>query len=133
MTRILNERGRPMRALLIDDKARAEVGRVVAYAMDHPYRPGAGSPVPGDDPGHVVYLLTYRCVFTFTHIAGRVIRHLTISVPAKEKYPNPIAAFHIAEMFGFTGYDEKKPDTPGPDWMCDAKKNENCVMNAQEI
>ena len=123
-----------MRALLIDDKAKAEVARVVSYAMDHPYRPGAGSPVPGDDPGHVVYLQTYRCVFTFTIIAGRKLRHLTISIPPKEKFPHPIAAFMIADLFGFTGYDDKnKPGAPGPDWHCDVKKNENCVMITQEI
>jgi len=121
------------RALLIDDKAKAEVARVVAYAMDHPYHPSRTKSVPGDDPGHVVYLQTYKCVFTFTHSSGKVFRHLTISVPAKDKFPHPIAAFMIAEMFGFTGYDDKhKPGAPGPDWMVDVKNNEGCVMLAQE-
>jgi hypothetical protein len=129
-----------MRALLIDDAARAEVARVVAYAMDHPYFPNrsvdiakGGSLIPGDDPGHVANLNTYRCVFTFTHIGGRVLRHLTISIPRAQHFPHPIAAFMIAELFGFIGYDEKKPDRPGPDWYVDVKSDENCVMIAQEM
>jgi len=121
-----------IRPLIIDDAARAQVARIIAYAMDHPYRPGGGS-IPGDDPGHVAILNTYRCVFTFTHIGGRVLRHLTISVPASGKFPNPVAAFMIAELFGFTGYDNGEPFKPAPGWVCDVKKNENCLMIAQEL
>ena len=120
-----------MRPLLIDDEARSKVNAVIAYAMEHPYTPYV-SPIPGDDPGFVAYLNTYRCVFTFTRAQGMVYRHLTISVPAKDKYPNPIAAFMIAELFGFTGYNEKEPDIPGPNWMCDIKREDNCVIIAQE-
>lgn len=118
-----------MRALVIDDTAKAEVARVIAYAMDHPYIPHQ-SPVPGDNPNFVAKLDTYRAVFTFTRIEGKIYRHLTISIPRPQMFPNPIAAFHIAELFGFTGY--KGADRPGTDWMIDVKHDENAVMIAQE-
>jgi hypothetical protein len=116
---------------MIDDEAKAQVARVVAYAMEHIYTPGK-DPVPGDNPNFVANLDTFTCVFTFTRIEGGIYRHLTISVPVAGKFPNPVAAFMIAEMFGFTGYDENDPFTPGDGWMCDTKKDENCVMIAQE-
>jgi hypothetical protein len=120
-----------MRALLIDDIAKAKVAKVVSYAMDHPYTPFI-SPIPGENPNHVADLNTYRCVFTFTRAEGRLYRHLTISVPKQQKYPNPIAAFMIAELFGFTGYNEKEPSRPGLNWIIDINNEENCVMLAQE-
>ena len=120
-----------MRALLIDDEARRKVGAVVSYAMDHPYHPGHS--VPGDNPNYVAQLNEYKAVFTFTHIGGRVLRHLSISVPKEGNYPNPIAAFMIAELFGFTNYDQGHPDVPGVDWAINVNKKENCVIIAQEI
>jgi|SRR5215475_10582682 len=120
-----------MRALFIDDEARRKVDRVIAYAMDHPFYPGK-SPTPGDIPGYVAFLNTYRCVFTFTRTRGMIYRHLTISVPPENKYPNPVAAFLIAQLFGFTGYNDKKPEVPGPDWMMDIRDDENCIMIVQE-
>jgi hypothetical protein len=123
-----------MRALIIDDATRSEVARVVSYAMDHPYFPAIGGKlVPGDDPGHVANLDTYRCVFTFTHIGGRVLRHLTISIPRPGMLPNVIAAFFIAELFGFTGYNIEEASKPGPEWLIDVNSDEHCVMIAQEI
>ena len=120
------------RLLVVDDKARAEVARVVSHAMDHPYYPGRSS-MPGDDPCFVAMLDTYRCVFTFTHTNIGVYRQLTVSIPIKDKYPNPVAIFHIADLFGFTGYDiRNEPSKPGDDWLIDIRQNENAVMIAQE-
>lgn len=121
-----------MRPLFIDDEARAEVARVVSHAMDHPFYPGR-SATPGDDPHFVALLNTYRTVFTFTHIDDRVYRHLTISVPVTGKYAHPVAAFTIASLFGFTGYDDSKPLKPGEDWLVDTNENENSIVLAQEI
>jgi hypothetical protein len=43
-----------MRPLIIDDEAKATAERVLAYAMDHHYRPGRpGQTTPGDDPNFV--------------------------------------------------------------------------------
>ena len=33
------------------------------------------------------------------------------------KYPNPPAVFMIADLFGFTGWDQKQIDKPAPDWF----------------
>ena len=119
------------RPLIIDDAAKAKVAKVVAYAMDHPYRPG--DPTPGDNPNFVVMLDTYRCVFTFTRMADeKVYRHLSISVPSA-KYPHPIAAFTIADLFGFTGYDlQAAPMRPGDGWIMQVNENEHCIALAQE-
>lgn len=120
-----------MRPLIIDDAARAKIARVVAYAMDHPYRPGPGAITPGDNPNFVANLSTYRAVFTFTHHGGQVFRHLSVSVPSKG-YPNPAAAFFIAHEFGFTGWDEKQIDKLPDGWMMDVNDGEHCVVLAQE-
>jgi hypothetical protein len=111
-----------MRPLIIDDAARAEAARVLAYAKANPYR--TGDPVPGDDPRFVAYFGTYRAVFTYTHSDGLIFRHLTISVPS-DKYPNVIAAFAIADLFGFTGHAES--------WSIDVNKAEHCVVVVQPV
>jgi len=97
--------------------------------MDHPYR--KGDPTPGDNPSYVAQLGAYRCVFTFTHHDERVLRHLSISVPSK-KYPHPVAAFEIARMFGFTGYDDAMPMRPGDGWAMNVDEREHCVVIVQE-
>ena len=119
-----------MRPLIIDDKAKTEANRVIAYAMDHPYHPG--QPVPGDNPNFVAQLGTYRCVFTFTHISGKVFRHLSISVPS-EKYSNPIAAFMIADLFGFTGWNEQMGGQIPKSWFGQVNEEEHAVVLAQEV
>src|SRR5215467_10806197 len=116
----------PLRALMIDDAARAEANRVIAYAMDHPFVPGV-SPTPGDDPRFVADFGTYRAVFTFTRHEGKTYRQLSISIPAPGMYPNVVAAFMIAELFGFTGYDHRFAANPGRDWMIDVRDHENAV------
>jgi len=119
-----------VRPLVIDDEAKAKVARVVAYAMDHPYR--KGQPPPGDNPSHVAELDTYTAVFSFTHARGKVFRHLTVSVPAEGKYPHPVATFTIAQLFGFTGYNDKEPFKPGP-WLVGVNHEERCVSLMEAI
>jgi hypothetical protein len=133
-----------MRALLIDDNAKAAVKKVVDYAAAHPYYLPAAGIVPGDDPRYVAHLDTYRfvrggcvvqnvqrlcCVFTFTHVKREVWRHLTISVPS-QNYPNPFAAYTVAELFGFTGWDGKSYDPPNG-WQVAVNKDEHCIVLAQ--
>jgi hypothetical protein len=117
------------RLLIIDDVARAEVRRVLAHAEANHYYPGDAT--PGDDPRFVAKLGTYRAVFSFTHADGVIYRHLSISVPS-EKYPNPIAAFTIAELFGFTGHIENSDDVP-EGWLLNVNKAEHCIVIAQII
>ncbi len=119
------------RMLTIGPEAQGKVDKVVAYAMEHQYLPGT-SAVPGNNPNFVAHLDTYRCVFTFTHRDGKVYRHLTISVPPEGKYPHPTAAFEIARMFGFTGYDEAVPMRPGDGWGVGMNEKENCIIIVQE-
>jgi len=119
-----------MRPLVIDADARAQAQRVLDHATEHHYWPNKTVQSPGDDPRFVAKLGTYRVVFTFTHSKGIVWRHLSVSVPS-QKYPNPAAVFMIAGLFGFTGYDEKQIDKPGPDWAMDVNEGEHCVVIAQ--
>src|SRR5215831_1573268 len=95
-----------LRPLIINDKARAKAAKVLKHAEQNHYRPGPNAKTPGDDDRFVAKLNTYRAVFTFTHSDGMIWRHLTVSVPGT-KFPNPAAAFMIAQLFGFTGWDER--------------------------
>ena len=121
-----------MRALLIDDAAKREVQRVLDYACDPAnwYRPGVSKSVPGFLAEFKTVLSTYRCVFTITKFPdGNIFRHLSISVPS-ENYPNPFAAYTIAQLFGFTGWDEKSQEPPDS-WMLNVDKNEHCIVLMQ--
>lgn len=120
-----------LRPLIIDDQAKREAARVISHAEQHHYRPGI-DPIPGDDDRYVARLGTYLVVFTFTHAEGLIWRHLSVSVPS-DKYPNPFAVFAIAQLFGFTGYDESKPDKPGEDWRVDVSSREHCVLVVQPV
>jgi len=114
-----------MRALLIDDAAKASVKRVVDYAEAHPHILPTDGIVPGDDPHYVAHLSTYRCVFTFTRYVWRC---LSISVPTD--YPHPIAAYTIAELFGFTGWDGKS-EIPPDGWHFFVDKSKHFVALVQ--
>ncbi|SRR6266702_204536 len=121
-----------MRPLVIDDTARAIAARVLAHAKAHHYRPGPGQMAPGDDNRFVARLGTYRAVFSFTHSDGGVWRQLSVSVPST-KFPNPAAVFAIADLFGFSGYDEKVFMKPGPNWMIEVNDAEHCVVVAERV
>lgn len=121
-----------LRPLIIDEWAKSEATRVIGYAMDHPHHPSL-DPTPGDNPNFVAHLDTYRIVFTFDRYEGKLYRHVSVSIPEDGKYPNPIAVFHIAELFGFTGYKELKPGMPAPDWMVDLNEREQSVHVLQEL
>jgi hypothetical protein len=90
-----------VRVLVINAEAQAKADAIVAHAMDRPYRPGPNTPSPADDPNLVARFGDYKTVFTFTHLGDEIVRHLTISVPAEGKYPNPVAAAELAKLFGF--------------------------------
>lgn len=122
-----------MRALVIDDAAKREATRVVKWADEHPYKPGPHAGTPGDDPHFVAHLNSYRCVFTFTHDdQGKVWRHLSVSVPGG-KYPNPIAVWMIADLFGFTGWKPEMGEKPGLGWGAYVDEGARCAVVAQEV
>src|ERR1700745_1054225 len=107
-----------LRALVIDEEARKTVRRVVEFAEAeaHWYEPYQGDfSAPGDDSRHVAMLGTYRCVFSITLAPdGQLYRHLSVSVPG-EDFPNPYALYTIAELFGFTGWDQS--NDPPQSWI----------------
>jgi hypothetical protein len=122
-----------VRPLIIDDAAKAKAARVLDYAAAHHYRPGRpGQTTPGDDPNFVAHFGTYRAVFTYTQEprSARVYRHLSISVPGK-KYPHQAAAFMIATLFGFTGWDERTIDRAPEGWQIEVNQREHCIVLAQ--
>jgi hypothetical protein len=108
------------------------LARVRAYAEDpaHWYEPKRewvesgqvpDELIPGNIPGHVAQLGPSRAVFSWTRgFHGELVRHLSVSGGALEKYPTPHAAFTVATMLGFTGgKPEGAPITlgPGSDWL----------------
>lgn len=121
-----------MRALIIDNEAKVKIFNVVEHAAKNHYRPGPGVPPPGDDDRFVANLGTYRCVFSYTHSDGKLWRHISMSVPSSQ-YPNPAAAFTIATEFGFAGWDKRTLYRAPDGWLIDLKKDEHCVVLAQEI
>ena len=122
-----------MRALIIDDAAKAEVARVKAHAAANHYHHGHAP--PGGDPRFVAHLSTYRAVFTYTHFGGMVYRDLSVSLLSNSPYPlpNPAAVFAIADMFGFTGYNINNPTTPGINWFLHYNKSEHCIRCAEPL
>jgi hypothetical protein len=125
-----------MRPLILDEIQKAKVKEVVDFARTNLYYPFKSETIPGDDARHVVNIpVGYRCVFSITVTPdGKHWRHLSISVPKREKYPHPAAACVIADLFGFTGYDADHPsETPPRDWLMSVNKEDNCVVLAQEL
>jgi hypothetical protein len=129
-----------MRVLVIDDLAKERAAKVVAYAQqrDHWYVLDTDNkskqPPPGTNYRHVTTVNTYRCVFsyTFDERVGMVFRHLSISIPSV-RFASPIAAYAIAELFGFTGWSMDKAEIPGQDWLMSVNPHEHCVMLQQAI
>lgn len=122
-----------MRALVIDDQARAKARRIREFAeQPENWYLVDGSDrelkAPGNDPRYAACLSTYRCVFSITKTPDGLYRHLSISVPSSG-LPNPYAAFMIAELFGFEGWDAKTVK-PGPDWLIQANHAEHCIVLA---
>jgi hypothetical protein len=120
-----------MNLLYLDEISRIKISRVREYAEENHYY-ALVDDVPGNNENYVCFLGRNRCVFTFTHLNGRVCRHLTISVPS-DKYPNPAAAFMIATEFGFTGWDSKSIDKLPKGWAGNVNKNEHCLVLIQDI
>ena len=46
-----------------------------------------------------------------------LFRHLSVSVPMPGRYPNPIAVWMIADLYGFTGWSPEMGVKIPPDWM----------------
>jgi len=120
-----------LRVLVIGDAEREAVNRLVAWAMEpaNYYRIGPDAKIPGTNPKYVIRLNDFRCVFTITDNGEMLWRHLSVSVPAPNKIPNPIMFEEIAKLFGFKGDVE--------DWAreghVDVNRRDNCVVLVQEF
>lgn len=119
------------RALLIGPEQEALAAGIVKYAEAHPYVMGGVPFVPGNHPEYVGHFNDYRTVFSYTHANGQVFRHLSVSVPGRH-YPNPIAVWMLAGLFGFTGWDGKS-DLPPKDWAAGPHPDERCVVVVQKV
>jgi hypothetical protein len=120
-----------MSVLIIGEAQKEAARRLFEFAMrpENHYKPGPGVGVPGDDPNYVLQLFSYRCVFTITESASGVYKHLSISVPAKDKLPHPAAVEEIAHLFGIKGSVD--------DWASKGHvsphANEHCVVVVSEF
>ena len=124
--------------LVIDSFAKAQAQKVVDYAS----KPGnwflmdadgiPKSDPPGNNPRLTLRLNTYRCVFSYTRLETKLWRHLSISIPEAGMYASPHAAYEIAQLFGFTGWDGTSISLP-KGWMVDSNSVDNCIVLMQEI
>ena len=127
-----------MRPFLLTQQKQKAVDELVSFASkrENWYKPGESNWIPGNRPSYTIELDSFRCVFTWDEREGVILRHLSISVPEGVGfYPDPIVAFTIAKMFGFTGGKEHEGVVigPGKDWMCGPVPHENCVAFVQPI
>lgn len=120
-----------IRPLIINEDALATAKAILEYAEKHPYIANT-KPVPGDDENFIGRFNDYTVVFSFTHANGIKYRHLSVSIPARGKFANPITVFTIATMFGFTGWKGGMPSPP-QGWGLEINEAENCVVVAQPI
>lgn len=127
-----------MRVLAIDEEAKSKVKAVTDFAWrpENYYRVGKDGftfqKPPGDDSRHVAQLNSYRCVFSITQQGKDTFKHLSISVPS-ENYPNPFAAFEIAQMFGFTRWDGHSMKALPEGWYGRISEEEHCIVLGQKI
>jgi hypothetical protein len=124
--------------LTVDEEAKAKVKVVTDFAEkpENYYIVEKGGfslqRPPGDDPRHVTHLDTYRCVFSITKAEDKLWKHLSVSVPNPNAFPNPMATFTIAELFGFTTWTGNPADVPEA-WKIQIDGEGHCIVLAQEL
>lgn len=96
--------------LIIDDKVRKDIERVKENAKRNPFSLETmqnlvnGEAAPGgDNPDFVVNIpVAFRVVYTYEEQPGNVIcRHLSMSLSASGRVPNPLAVEMVMVEFGF--------------------------------
>lgn len=105
-----------MRALIIDSDAKLRIKALFDYAMECPFSmddvldrisPTNPTPPPGSNPVFRIELaIGYKVVFTIEDqpSTGNIC-HISISVDAPDKLPQPYAVEMIMKEFGFPGED----------------------------
>jgi len=122
-----------MRPLVIDEAAKKLAAYVVGYALvpENHYRPSVpGTQPPGDNQNHCCQINTYRCGFSITQIDDRLYRHFSVSVPGT-RFPNVAAVLMLAEIFGFTGWDQKTINKLPAGWIARIEPHSRAVVVAQ--
>jgi len=100
-----------VRALILGEKEKKAIEELTRYADSHRINKktleqmAQGKALPiGDDPHYVCYLPDgFRVVFSFEEQPMGWSRHLSVSVDAQDKCPNPHAVQLIMMEFGFRG------------------------------
>lgn len=124
-----------MSHFIIDAAAKAKAAALVAHAEANPYRPEEpGARVPADDPGLVAVFDSFRVVFSITEMQGVRMRQLSISLVSRRRgmYPDPIMAFALADLLGFTGWSEGSNRVPDG-WSCRPVPADGCVSIVEPI
>jgi hypothetical protein len=113
--------------LVIGPKQRKQAAKILKHSKKRAnwYNPtvaGWMNRIPGHMREHTCKMGNYRCVFSWTlNKHQRVFRHLTVSVPDKDKYPLPEGILMIAPLFGFTTDGEKTEAGFPASWGLDVK------------
>jgi hypothetical protein len=125
-----------MRPLILDAETKQSVQRVIDFASlpENTYIPANNAQPPGDNPQYVAQLNSFRCVFSITESKGKRFRQLSVSIPSK-LFPNAIAVFTIASLFGFTGGTiiEDITTEPCASWQIAIDENAHCIVVAEEL
>lgn len=99
-----------MRPFIIDDTTKLAIERIKAYAEKNivqmgdlvAIKHGNEEKIPGNNPKHVCNLpFGYRVVYSIEKQTQGEVRHLSISVDAKDKLPHQNVVETIMEMIGF--------------------------------
>lgn len=123
-------------AVIVLEQAEQRAKEIAAYAeqSEHWYRPGQTA-VPGDLPEHVLLNGNIRAVFCWTvnpENPAEVYRHMSVSVQAHGRFPQPPMVWTLAHFFGFTSakLDPKSKVVmhPAASWGYAAKAEEGCVI-----
>ena len=124
-----------MGVLIISDDLKSEIGRIRSHAEPKQNWYIPGGPIPGNNSKHMGRSGTFRFVFSITYTKDKTYRHLSIST-AGTKWPNPLAAFTIAHLFGFTGADVDKHgfvNEPAEGWMINKEDAARAVVVIQRL
>jgi len=113
----------------LDEGAKARADKVLTYAYNNPYKDG--DPNPSNNPNFIAEFGSYRAIFTLTKNDGMLYKHLCVSVKNSDMLPPPPVVFIIADLFGFTGFDDKVFDPPR-DWVVRPNFEAQCVVVAQK-
>lgn len=117
---------------MIDNAARAKAMKVIAHANAHPFDPGVDAWVPGDIPDFAEMFDAYRVVFTFSRVGNQLWRHMSVSAPGG-LYPSLMAIFTLAELFGFTGWNQEAIKQMPEDWLAIVFDDPPHVVLIQEM